>query len=175
MIKIISRFFVFSLVIVLSACNNVTTCENKIEPVSDFRVFFTPSTYCEDNIINEINKAAKVEAVVYSISNTRIVDSLIKAYQRGAQIRIITDRTQAKGKGSLVERLKSSGIPVVVNKKTKIEHNKWAIFDDKYVEAGSYNWTENATKYNSESCMFFTPTGQEFNQRFEYLWNLYQK
>ena len=174
MVKLVKSSFISLFVIALAACTTSTTCEKAVEQSNDLRVFFTPGTDCEQNIINEINKAQEIDVAVYSISNVRIVDALLKAYQRGTQIRIITDRTQSKGKGSLVSKLKSAGIPVVTNKKHKIEHNKWAIFDQRYVVAGSYNWPENATKFNSESCLFFTPTGEEFSQRFEYLWNMYQ-
>ena len=137
------------------------------------KVFFTPGTDCEENIIAEINKASTVDVAVYSISNQDIVNSMIAAHKRGAKIRVITDRTQAKVKGSLVDTIRSTGIPVVTNKKHKIEHNKFAIFDNKYIVTGSYNWTTNATQYNSENCNFFEYSGKEYNERFEYLWNLY--
>lgn len=173
MVRIFTKFAVFSLVIALSACCS-TNYEAKTEPVPHMKVFFTPSTDCERNIIAEVNKAQQMDLAVYSISNPRIVDSLIDAQNRGAKIRIITDRTQAKGKGSLVGKLKSAGIPVVTNKKTKIEHNKFAVFDGKYVETGSYNYTNNASLHNSENCVFFDQLGEEYSRRFEYLWELYR-
>lgn len=140
---------------------------------SGIQVFFTPGTDCEKNIISKINKASTVDVAVYSISNQDIVNSMIAAHKRGAKIRVITDRTQAKVKGSLVDTIKSAGIPVVTNKKHKIEHNKFAIFDNKYIVTGSYNWTTNASKYNSENCNFFEYSGKEYSNRFEYLWKLY--
>ena len=104
-----------------------------------------------------------------------ITSSLIAAHQRGAIIRIITDRTQSKVKGSLVETIKTAGIPVLTNHKHKIEHNKFAVFDDTHVVSGSYNWTVNASKYNSENCLFFDQPDKEYSKRFKYLWDLYQK
>lgn len=100
---------------------------------------------------------------------------IIAAYNRGADIRIITDKGQAKVKGAKAEELKSVGIPVLTNKKHKIEHNKFAVFDDKYIVSGSYNWTTNASKNNSENCVFFDQPNKEYSQRFEYLWNMYNK
>ena len=140
---------------------------------SDIKIFFTPGTDCEQNIIKEINKAKTIDIAVYSISNQNIVNSIIASNKRGAKIRIITDRTQAKGKGSLIDTLRSAGIPVLTNKKHKIEHNKFAVFDDKYIVSGSYNWTTNATKYNSENCNFFEQPNKEYSNRFNYLWDLY--
>lgn len=139
----------------------------------DIKVFFTPGKDCERNIIKEIDKAKTIDIAVYSISNQNIVDSIIAAKKNGAKIRVITDRTQAKVKGSLVETIRSAGIPVLTNKKHKIEHNKFAVFDDKYIVSGSYNWTTNASMYNSENCNFFNQPNKEYSQRFKYLWNLY--
>lgn len=139
------------------------------------RVYFTPSTDCENNIIAEINNAKKIDIAVYSITNQNIVDAIIEAKERGAKIRIITDRLQSKGKFSLVNELESAGIPVITNVGHKIMHNKFAIFDGKRIESGSYNWTENATESNAENCTFFEQENKTFSKQFEYLWDLYQK
>lgn len=139
------------------------------------RVYFTPGPDCEQNIISQIETATKhIDVAVYSITNEQIVNALLTAQNRGINIRVITDRTQSKGKKSLVKKLKDSGIPVVMNRRHKIMHNKFAIFDSKYIETGSYNWTKNATENNAENCMFFTEQQHEFSDQFQYLWNFYQ-
>jgi phosphatidylserine/phosphatidylglycerophosphate/cardiolipin synthase-like enzyme len=142
---------------------------------SSVQVYFTPGTTCENKIIQQINQANKIDIAVYSITNPQIGDAIINAHNRGASIRIITDRTQSKGKKSLVNNFINAGIPLHTNKKHKIEHNKFAIFDNNYIVSGSYNWTTNASKHNSENCIFFHQPNQEFTNRFEYLWQLYSK
>ena len=139
------------------------------------RVYFTPGTDCENNIIAEINNAKKIDIAVYSITNQNIVDAIIEAKERGAKIRVITDRLQSKGKHSLVDEIESAGIPVITNVGHKIMHNKFAIFDGKRIESGSYNWTESATESNAENCTFFEQENKTFSKQFEYLWDLYQK
>ena len=139
------------------------------------RIYFTPGPDCENNIIAEINKAKKMDIAVYSITNQKIVDAILAAKDRGAKIRIITDRLMAKNKSSLVEELSDAGIPVLTNVKHKIEHNKFAVFGGRVVVTGSYNWTNNATKSNSENCLFFEQPNKEYSERFEYLWDLYSK
>lgn len=139
------------------------------------RVYFTPGPECENNIIAEINQAKKIDVAVYSISNQNIVDALVAAKDRGAKIRVITDRLQSKGKYSLVDEIKSAGIPVITNAGHKIMHNKFAIFDGKRIESGSYNWTFSATESNAENCMFFEQENKSFSKQFEYLWKMYQK
>lgn len=147
----------------------------KIPEKSWVRIYFTPGLDCENNIISEINDAKKIDIAVYSITNQNIVDAIINANERGAKIRIITDKLQSKGQHSLVDELADAGIPVTTNIKHKIEHNKFAIFDDKHVVSGSYNWTSNASQHNSENCLFFDQPQKEYSKRFEYLWGLYQK
>ena len=171
----ITRIFII-LIIVLGAFSSgffLADLKKDLNPQSDIRVFFSPGTDCEENIIKEINKAKTIDIAVYSISNQNIVDSIIEAKKNGAKIRVITDRTQAKVKGSLIDTIRSAGIPVLTNKGHKIEHNKFAVFDDKHIVSGSYNWTTNATMYNSENCNFFEQPNKEYSQRFEYLWEKY--
>lgn len=143
---------------------------------ADITSFFSPSFDCENNIIKRIDKSEKsIEAAVYAINNRNIIKALKRAYDRGVKIRILTDRTQAGLKSSRVLELYDYGIKIRVNSKHKIEHNKFAIFDFKYVTTGSYNWTEPASTKNSENCLFFnrnSKTLREYYDRFNYLWQV---
>ena len=173
MAKRVGTIFLCLLIAVLAACGSAD--QSTIPEHPDIKVFFTPGPDCENNIITAINNAQEIDIAVYSISNQAIVESVLAAYKRGANVRVITDRTQAKGNGSLIGKIQNAGIPVLTNKKHKIEHNKFAVFDDVHVVSGSYNWTTNASKYNSENCVFFDQQNKEYTHRFEYLWDLYQQ
>ena len=137
--------------------------------------YFTPDTECEDRIIAELGRATTIDIAVYSITNPKIADAIIAAHQRGASVRIVTDRTMAGHKSSMIDELAAAGIPVRTNRRYKIEHNKFAVFDNRRMVTGSYNWTTTATKYNSENCIFLTTPAQEYTKRFEYLWRMYRK
>lgn len=139
------------------------------------RIYFTPGPKCEDNIVASINAATRaIDVAVYSITNDRIVDSLLAAHRRGVRVRVISDHLQASGRASQIGRIRDGGIPVVLNKKHKIMHNKFAIFDRRDIETGSYNWTSSATQSNAENCMFFPEQNKEFTSQFKYLWDFYQ-
>ena len=173
MIKKAGKFLLIIPIVALAACRSTET-KTMQENCATVKVFFTPSTDCEKNVIAAINSAQKIDIAVYSITNPGITDAIIAAHNRGATIRIVTDKQMAKGKGSSVEKIRSAGIPVLTNKKHKIEHNKFAVFDDVHIVSGSYNWTTNASKYNSENCVFFDQQNKEYSHRFEYLWNIYR-
>ena len=136
--------------------------------------YFTPGTECEDRIIAELGRATTIDIAVYSITNPKMANAIIAAHRRGARVRIITDRTMAGHKSSMIDELVAAGIPVRVNRRHKIEHNKFAVFDNRRMVTGSYNWTTAATKYNSENCLFLDIFVQEYFHRFESLWDLYE-
>ena len=137
-------------------------------------VYFTPGTECEDRIIAEISQSTTIDIAVYSITNTKIANAIIAAHRRGARVRIVTDRTMTGHKSSMIYELSAAGIPVRTNRRHKIEHNKFAVFDNRRMVTGSYNWTSTATKYNSENCIFLPHPAQEYSKRFEVLWSLYE-
>lgn len=138
-------------------------------------VFFTPSQDCEDRIVGAFD-STKGEAVaaVYSINNERIVKAILAAHKRGVKVRILTDALQAAGASSKVLSLKAAGVELRVHSKHKIEHNKFAWFDGKVAVNGSFNWTEPASRENSENCVFFSESNilTAYKSRFEKLWEL---
>lgn len=141
--------------------------------------YFTPSTDCEKHIIKYIDQSqSSLDIVIYSLSNEQIVQAIENAYKRGVEIRILTDRVQAGGRQSKVKHLYNLGIDIRVNSKHKIQHNKLAVFDNAIIVTGSYNWTENASKYNSENCGFITDEPEAVKQitkEINHLWEINSK
>lgn len=139
-------------------------------------VHFTPSTECEDSIIDLIENAQKtIDVAVYSINNNQIISALKKAHKRGVKLRILTDKLQASSKSSKVLDLYKFGIHIKVNSRYKIEHNKFAVFDGTKVSTGSFNWTNPASEKNSENCLFVMRDKKvvaTYEKRFNELWNL---
>lgn len=141
--------------------------------------FFSPSLDCEDNIIKLLNNAKKqIDIAVYSINNTNIINAIKAAYERGVPIRILTDKTQAAGRGSKVFDLYTAGLNIKVHSKNRIEHNKFTVIDQSAVLTGSYNWTNPASLRNSENCVMIwndEKTVARYQERFEYLWQINSK
>ena len=139
-----------------------------MEAFAKTEVLFTPSLQCENKIEQLIDKSKySVDIVVYSINNTKLVEAIERAYQRGIKVRILTDRLQAAGKSSLVTHLYQQGINIRVHSVHKIEHNKFAIYDG-----------NKASNKNSENCLFIInnkQTIQDYQNRFNYLWQINKK
>jgi phosphatidylserine/phosphatidylglycerophosphate/cardiolipin synthase-like enzyme len=138
-------------------------------------VCFSPSTCCEDNIVELVNNSQNtIDIAIYAFTNQKIYHSLLQAKERGVKIRVVADKAQSKGKYSFVPKLQEAGFDVRIKKKVKIEHNKFGVFDKKFIITGSYNWTEAATKMNSENCVADKRKKivAKYDKRFEELWKM---
>ncbi|MSP19384.1 MAG: hypothetical protein EXR74_07420 [Bdellovibrionales bacterium] len=144
-------------------------------PISSWgiEVYFSPSADCENRIVKAIQDSNKeIVIVVYSFNNLKLAEALRKAKKRGVSVQILTDYTQASHRNSLVLPLANEGFEVKLHSKFKIEHNKFAVFDNGLVGTGSFNWTGTASRSNSENCIFLTEVDviQKYRDRFTFLW-----
>lgn len=114
-------------------------------------VCFTPAQQCESLVVNAI-KAAKTEILVqgYGFSDLAILKALVDANVRHVKVLVLLDKSSITG----AKYMNSAGIPVWIDNKVAIAHNKVMIIDQKLVLTGSYNWTVNAQKRNAENLLF---------------------
>jgi phosphatidylserine/phosphatidylglycerophosphate/cardiolipin synthase-like enzyme len=121
-----------------------------------YEVFFPPKTKCLPRIIKLIDGAKKsVYLQCYSFTSKPIAIALLKAKRRGLKVEIITDKSQIKANGSIVAQLHARKIPVFIDHRVAIAHNKTMIIDGRIVLTGSYNWTNAAEKRNAENLVIF--------------------
>ncbi len=141
--------------------------------------YFSPSLDCENQIIRLIKTSQKtIDIAVYTITNRPIMRAVEKAHERGVDVRIITDKKQADHYSSVSTRLYQKDIPIKINTEHEIEHNKFAVFDNRSMITGSFNWTYSASNKNSENCLVITDEPQviqQYTTRFNELWKLYDK
>ena len=88
---------------------------------------------------------------VYSFTSRPIAEALIRAHARGVLVRVISDRTNLSGKGSVTPDLEAAGIEVVYDHEHAIMHDKVAIIGRKWLATGSFNWTAAAENKNAEN------------------------
>lgn len=154
----------------------LTLCLFAFPVMAETAAYFSPSLACENNIIKLLNNAKKrIDIVVYSINNWNIYTALQETQKRGIPIRILTDRTQAGGRGAKAPALHAEGFNIRVHSKNKIEHNKFMVVDGETLITGSYNWTNPASLKNSENCLLIwndPKTISAYQKRFEYLWEI---
>ncbi|MBL8808683.1 MAG: endonuclease [Planctomycetaceae bacterium] len=142
-------------------------------PVS-LHASFSPHDNCPAVICEQLAEAKRtVDICVFTITDDRISSAILRTFERGVKIRIITDNDKAADEGSDTDRLAAAGIPVRVDRTAYHMHHKFAIFDQKSLLNGSYNWTRGAAENNEENFVILDlpPLVSRFQQQFDHLWS----
>lgn len=111
-----------------------------------------------DNVFARIVRAldecrAQAELAVFTITDDRITKAILAAHQRGVRLRIVSDNDKAHDLGSDIERLAAAGIRVRIDRTPVHMHHKFAVFDQRVLLTGSYNWTRSANAENAENIL----------------------
>ncbi len=134
---------------------------------------FSPGRACLDRLVGLISAARMtIDACVYTITDDRLSGPLIAAHRRGVKVRIITEDSKVWDLGSDIERLDSTGMSVEDDNAPGLMHHKFAIFDDRTLATGSYNWTRSAASANQENLIVTShaPLVADFAREFARLW-----
>lgn len=139
--------------------------------------YFSPGESCRNRLIELIQGAQKrIDICVFTITDNRIADVIVAAHKRGVHVSILTDDLKAEDQGSDIHHFEKMGIPVRMDGSDKHMHHKFAIFDQKYLLTGSYNWTVSATIANEENIIVTDDHRliSAFEREFEKLWVQYR-
>jgi mitochondrial cardiolipin hydrolase len=143
-------------------------------PLETAGAFFSPGPTCVQEVLRQFNTARQsCDVCVFTITDDRITDAILRAHARGVKVRVLTDDEKSHDLGSDVHRLKAAGIPCKMDVGNIAHmHHKFALFDGKWLMTGSFNWTRSASEQNEES-LLTTPDPvlvSAFFERFERLW-----
>ena len=145
----------------------------KVNKGFEQQAYFSPGEDCLNAILSRIQHSIhSLDICVFTISDDRIRDEILFSHQKGARVRIISDNDKRFDKGSDIETLSAAGIEVRIDHTDKHMHNKFAIFDDRQVLTGSYNWTRSAARSNEENIVISDDPGlvRSFQREFDQLW-----
>jgi phosphatidylserine/phosphatidylglycerophosphate/cardiolipin synthase-like enzyme len=137
--------------------------------------YFSPGHTCRDAICRELALARRtIDICVFTVTDNDIVEAIERARRRGTKIRIITDNDKMYDRGSDIQQLVANGVDIRVDMTEDHMHHKFAIFDQKTVLTGSYNWTRGAARGNHENIVICDiPTvAKSFQQEFDELWDV---
>ncbi|MEK7383864.1 MAG: phospholipase D-like domain-containing protein, partial [Elusimicrobiota bacterium] len=134
-------------------------------------VVFRPNEPVETHIVRAIESSRKsIQISLYEFTSRAILKALLAARKRGIKIEIILDDTSVNPRNEAdaeYKRYRSeqiwalirNGLDVtVIGRPTQygINHHKFAVFDGKMVEFGSYNWTYTSERNHYENVLFST-------------------
>ena len=115
---------------------------------------------CEGVVLEGIEKSREsIWIAAYAFTRTRIAAALVRAHQRGVRIEMKMDANQAEFASAqkLIAWLRQEGIPVTLIHTAgeySAMHNKFMVFDLRWVVAGSYNFTTVAQVSNWENLVW---------------------
>jgi phosphatidylserine/phosphatidylglycerophosphate/cardiolipin synthase-like enzyme len=117
-------------------------------------VYFSPKGGCTEAVVKEIDAAKKTLLVqAYSFTSTPIAKALVDAHKRGVDIKVILDKSQRTEKYGSADFVQHAGVPIWIDAKHAIAHNKIMILDGETVITGSFNFTTAAEEHNAENLL----------------------
>lgn len=124
------------------------------------------------HLLELIDKAqGSIDAALFELDADPIADRLIAAHRRGLRVRLVLE--EEYDRTPQAERVRDAGIPIVLDTRSALMHNKFFVIDHGSVWTGSMNATENgSTRNNNNGILIRSPEiaenyAAEFAEMFE--------
>ena len=153
--------------------NDKNPDNNKV--TGNIQVYFSPQDKGIKNGILPLIKNAKkyIYVPTFVITEKGLTAELIKARQRGVDVRVIADALNASTKHSKHKELRNSGIQVKAENYAGKMHSKTMIIDDEYLVIGSMNFSNSGENRNDENMIILQDKEavKFYKTFFIYQWN----
>lgn len=122
-------------------------------------VAFSPDGGGEKIIVEAIYQAQqRILVQAYGFTDKAILTALARAKERGVDVRVILDKSNDRSNSnesrySGATYMRNAGVPVWIDYKPAIAHNKVMIIDGNEVITGSFNFTSSAQHRNAENVL----------------------
>lgn len=122
--------------------------------LGEMDVIFSPDANIQKLLTESIaDSSSRIDLAVSNLDSGGLVQALLEARARGVEVRVVVDQRHARSKSSQITFLVEEGfhIKAVRGKAGGRMNNNFAIFDDKLLITGTYDWTERAGRYSHEN------------------------
>jgi len=144
--------FIFLLLIILFFLPSCQPQGPRTLPPIEVR--FSPKGGCTEAVVREIDAAKSTILVqAYSFTSAPIAKALVDANKRGVDVQVVLDKSQRGEKYTSADFVCNAGIPVSIDAKHNIAHNKIMVIDGATIITGSFNFTKNAEEDNAENLL----------------------
>lgn len=145
---------ILSCILLISGYTTETLADNYSSSCPKIQVCFTPGQDCTKKITDVLDAAKNsIFVQAYSFTSAPIAQHLVNAQKRGVIVKVILDKSQKTQSYSASRFLLNQHIPVWIDYKPAIAHNKIMIVDGKNVITGSFNFTKAAQYKNAENLL----------------------
>lgn len=119
-----------------------------------WEVHFSPKGGCTEMVSRLIRGAKEsVFTQAYSFTSGPIGQALVDVKNKHVTVQILLDKSDETVKNSQLFHMEVEHVPVWIDNKHAIAHNKLIIIDHKLVITGSFNFTVAAENSNAENCI----------------------
>jgi phosphatidylserine/phosphatidylglycerophosphate/cardiolipin synthase-like enzyme len=147
---ICTQAFAFNL---LGGAKSQPSAAQSLDAKASIEVGFSPGN-AEALVLREIAAARQsIDMAAYSFTSPAIAKALVDAHKRGVQVRAVLDKSQLSERYSGATFLANAGVPVRIDSRYAIMHNKFLVIDGQTVETGSFNYTKAAAGKNAENAI----------------------
>jgi hypothetical protein len=144
---------VFLLALFCVVANVAVGCIQFADPTR-VKVYFSPDGGATNAVVQEINAAQQhILVQAYGFTSAPIAQALVEARKRGVEVKVVLDKSNETAKYTGATFLQNAGIPVLIDAKHAIAHNKVMVIDGKTVITGSFNFTKAAEGKNAENLL----------------------
>ncbi|EAX1826672.1 phospholipase D family protein [Pseudocitrobacter faecalis] len=171
------RKFTFRQLAVSSLVCLSLSCIQPAAADPSIQVGFSPEGSALHLVLKTIESAQQeIRLMGYSFTSPEVVSALVRAKQRGVDVRIVLDEKGNRSKSSqaAMNIVVNAGIPLRTNGRYAIMHDKVIIVDNHTVEAGSFNYTRSAASRNSENVLVINEVpevAQTYLQHWQSRWD----
>lgn len=107
-----------------------------------------------DLVLSAINSAkTSIRIAAYEFTSKPVAQALLAKQKDGVSIMVVLDKSQLTSQYTSATFLANVGIPVRINSRYAIQHSKILVVDGDTVQTGSFNYTDSASRRNSENVL----------------------
>ena len=115
--------------------------------------YFSPESDTISPLLAEIKSAKdSIHFMAFAFTHDRLGDAMRDRFQSGIDVRGVFEGRQVD-KHSEFQKLAAAGLPVIKDRNSGAMHHKVIVVDSDIVITGSYNFSKNAEKNNSENLL----------------------
>jgi phosphatidylserine/phosphatidylglycerophosphate/cardiolipin synthase-like enzyme len=96
---------------------------------------------------------SSILVAAYSFTSRPVATALRDAARRGVKVFVLVDANEASKGYSAARFLANERLPVRINARYAIQHNKFMVVDAATVQTGSFNYTASAAERNAENVL----------------------
>ena len=137
-------------------------------------VAFSPNAGATEVVVAIIQSAQhSIHLAGYGFTSKPIAHALIAAKNRGVEVEAVLDKSNATAKYTEATDLAQAGIPVRIDYRYAIMHNKFLVIDGQTVETGSFNFTTAAELHNAENVLVlreYPEVASQYEAHWQMLW-----